>query len=71
MSRRRTQTQITVPAPSPTDDLLLPACGPNGLPPEKMTPRERRLEITALLARGLLRRAAGIPPFARPPANST
>ena len=68
---RRSKTPTAVPAPSPTDDLLLPACGPNGFPPEKMTPRERRLEITALLARGLLRRAAGIAPFARPPVNST
>ena len=69
MSRRRSQT--TVPAPSTIDDLLLPACGPNALSPEKMTVRERREEIVSILARGLLRQARGIPPFANsPPTNN-
>jgi hypothetical protein len=30
-----------------------------------MTPRERREEIIAILARGLLRKACDIPPFAK------
>jgi len=69
MPRRRSQS--TVSAPSPIDDLLLPACGPNALSPEKMTVRERREEIVSILARGLLRQARGIPPFANsPPTNN-
>ena len=69
MSRRRSSALTT--ASSLTDDLLLPACGPNALSPEKMTVRERREEITAILARGLLRQARGIPPFANsPPTNN-
>ena len=68
---RRSQTQSIVPAPSRADDLLLPTCGPNALAPEKMTVRERREEITAILARGFLRRLHGIPPFANsPPTNN-
>ena len=61
---RRSRT-VTTTAPSPTDDLLLPVSGPNATPPERMTPRERREEIITILARGLLRRAHGIPPFTR------
>jgi hypothetical protein len=49
------------------DDLLLPMSGPNGVPPDQMTPRERMDEVVAILARGLLRKAAGHPPFAKPP----
>ena len=70
-TRRRSQTQTTAPAPSPLDDLLLPFSGPNAVPPERLTPRQRREEIIALLARGLLRKAASIKPFAKPTANST
>jgi len=54
-------------APTPIDDLLLPACGSNTLSPEKMTVRERREEIISILARGFSRRLHGIPPFAKPP----
>jgi len=69
MSRRRSQS--TVPTPCPIDDLLLPACGPNALSPEKMTVRERREEIVSILARGFARRLRGIPPFANsPPTNN-
>jgi len=39
--------------------------GSSAVPPEKLTPRERMTEIVAILARGFLRKAAGIPPFAR------
>ena len=69
--RTRRRSQTTVPAPSPLDDLLLPFSGPNAVPPERLTPRQRRDEIIALLARGLLRKAAGIKPFAKPTVNST
>ena len=57
-------------ASSPTDDLLLPISGPNAVPPERMTPRERREEIISILARGFARRLHGIPPFAKPAVNS-
>ena len=62
---RRSRT-LTTTALSTTDDLLLPVSGPNAVPPERMTPRERREEIIAILARGFLRRAVGVPPLARP-----
>lgn len=75
-ARRRSRNLIAVqpatatPSASPADprldDLLLPISGPNAVPPEKMSPRERINEIVAILARALLRKAAGIPPFARP-----
>ena len=65
MSRRRTRN-VTA-APSPIDDLLLPYSGPNAVPPEKMTPRERREEIISILACAFLRRAAGMQPFAKSP----
>ena len=68
---RTNRRSSTVPTPSPIDDLLLPFSGPNAVAPEKMTVRERREEITAILARGLLRQARGIPPFANsPPTNN-
>ena len=75
-ARRRSRNMIvapsatavpsTPPADPRLDDLLLPASGPNAVPPEKMTPRERVNEIVGILARGLLRKMAGIPPPARP-----
>jgi len=69
--RTNRRSQSTVPTPSPIDDLLLPAAGPNGVPPEKMTVRERRDEIVHILSRGFLRRLRGIPPFANsPPTNN-
>jgi hypothetical protein len=71
-SRSLTAIQPAPPVqPTPTadtrlDDLLLPTAGPNAVPTEKLTPRERMNEIVAILARGFLRKAAGIPPFAKP-----
>ena len=80
-ARRRSRTLIVVPsvsvAPSKPSyaprlgDLLLPASGSNAVPPEKLTPRERMNEIVSILARGFLRKAAGIPPFAKPVPNGT
>ena len=68
------RSRNTIPTPSTTpqvDDLLLPASGPNGVPPDKMTPRERREEIIAILARGMLRKAHGISPFTKPDVNNS
>ena len=68
--RRSRNLPIAQPADQKIDDLLLPVSGPNAVPPDKMTPRERMNEIVAILARGLLRRLHGIPPFVKPP-NAT
>jgi hypothetical protein len=69
--RPKNQTHSTTTIPAPDDDLLLPIAGPNSVPPAAMTPRERREEIISILARGMLRRLHGIPPFAKPPNVST
>ena len=63
--RTNRRTQSTIPT-STIDDLLLPAAGPNGVPPDRLTPRQRREEIVHLLSRGFLRKAAGISPFTKP-----
>jgi hypothetical protein len=62
---RRSKT-LTTTISTPDDDLLLPVSGPNAVPAAKLTPRERRDEIIAILARGMLRKLKGIPPFTKP-----
>ena len=70
--RRSRNLPAVKPAPASDpilDDLLLPASGPNAVPPDRMTPRERREEVIRILARGFLRKARGIPPFVKPQAD--
>jgi len=80
-ARRRSRNLAVFPSASITPatphshptlgDLLLPISGPNAVPPDKLTPRERMNEIVAILARAMARKLRGIPPFAKPVPNGT